>query len=93
MYSGLIDRLARQNDNQESGVPVILPFTFTRSLRNMQQSYQNAMAIVCKFEKPDIFLPYICNPKCREITENLSFHETTRNRPDLVARVYNEKNS
>ena len=55
----------------------------------MQQAYQDDMKIVCKFGKPDIFLSYICNPKCREITDNLGRQETTANSPDLVARVYN----
>lgn len=46
----------------------------------MQQSYQDAKAIVWKYIKPDLFLIYICNPKCPEITD--------RNRLDLVERVY-----
>ncbi|KAF2356072.1 Helitron helicase-like domain [Trinorchestia longiramus] len=80
LYSGLMDYLDRQNDNQQPGVPVILPSTLTGSLRNMQQAYQDAMAIVCKFRKPDIFLTYTCNSKCREITENLGLHETAQTR-------------
>ncbi|XP_076058585.1 uncharacterized protein LOC143035603 [Oratosquilla oratoria] len=90
MYSGLMDHLARNNENKDPGVPVILPSSFTGSPRNMQQCYQDAMAIVCKYGRPDLFITYTCNPKCREITENLQPHETAQNRPDLLARVFKQ---
>ncbi|XP_076038426.1 uncharacterized protein LOC143023700 [Oratosquilla oratoria] len=90
MYSGLMDHLARNNENEDPGVPVILPSSFTGSPRNMQQCYQDAMAIVCKYGRPDLFITYACNPKCREVTENLQPHETAQNRPDLLARVFKQ---
>jgi len=31
--------------------------------RNMLQNYQDAMTIVDKFDKPDLFITIICNPK------------------------------
>ncbi|XP_076061544.1 uncharacterized protein LOC143037294 [Oratosquilla oratoria] len=92
MYSGLMDHLARNNENEDPGVPVILPSSFTGSSRNMQQCYQDAMAIVCKYGRPDLFITYTCNPKCREVTENLQPHETAQNRPDLLARVFKHLN-
>ncbi|XP_076032957.1 uncharacterized protein LOC143020425 [Oratosquilla oratoria] len=90
MYSGLMDHLARNNENEDPGVPVILPSSFTGSSRNMQQCYQDAMAIVCKYGRPDLFITYTCNPKYREVTENLQPHETAQNRPDLLARVFKQ---
>ncbi|XP_076042080.1 uncharacterized protein LOC143025982 [Oratosquilla oratoria] len=90
MYSGLMDHLARNNENEDPGVPVILPSSFTGSSRNMQQCYQDAMAIVCKYGRPYLFITYTCNPKCREVTENLQPHETAQNRPDLLARVFKQ---
>ncbi|XP_076052786.1 uncharacterized protein LOC143032200 [Oratosquilla oratoria] len=90
MYSGLMDHLARNNENEDPRVPVILPSSFTGSPRNMQQCYQDAMAIVCKYGRPDLFITYTCNPKCREVTENLQPHETAQNRPDLLARVFKQ---
>ena len=68
------------------GIPVVLPSSFSGSPRAMQQNYQDAMAIVAKYGKPDLFLTYTCNPKIREITENqvrdlstvlIWFHECT----------------
>lgn len=69
----------------QPGVPVVLPSSFSGSPRAMQQ---DAMAIVSKYGKPDIFLTYTCNPKIHEITENLRDGERSEHRPDLVSRVY-----
>ncbi|XP_044578963.1 uncharacterized protein LOC123261436 [Cotesia glomerata] len=57
----------------------------------MMQHYQDAMSIVCKFVKPDLFVTMTCNPKWREISENLLPGQTASDRPDLVARVFNIK--
>ena len=54
----------------------------------MQQNYQDAMAIVSKFGKPDLFLTFTCNPKCQAITENLPDGVKVEDRPDLVAQVF-----
>ena len=37
----------------------------------MNENYQDAMAIVRKFGKPDLFITMTCNPHWKEITENL----------------------
>jgi hypothetical protein len=57
------------NLNGRVGKMVILPSTFIGSPRNMMQNYQDAMAIVSKFGKPDLFIIMTCNPKWREIEE------------------------
>ena len=54
----------------------------------MQQNYQDAMAIVAKYGKPDLFVTYTCNPKIKDIEENLRNGERAEDRPDLVSRVY-----
>ena len=84
MYQGLMDHLyfeAAQH-NLQPGRMVILPSTFQGSPRAMQQNYQDAMAIVCKFGKPDLFLTFTCNPKAKSITENLPPGVGAENRPD-----------
>jgi len=50
-------------NNVHPGLPVILPSSFSGSPRAMQQLYQDAMAIVAKYGKPDLFVTYTCNPK------------------------------
>ena len=57
----------------------------------MQQNYQNAMAICCKYGKPDLFITFTCNPKWKEIKNNLTNGERAENRPDLTSRVFQLK--
>ena len=57
----------------------------------MQQNYQDAMAIVASYGRPDLFITMTCNPKWREITENLLPGQRASDRPDIVARVFHMK--
>lgn len=57
----------------------------------MKQLYQDAMALTAKFGRPDLFVTFTCNPKWREMTENLLPGEKATDRPDLVIRVFNLK--
>ena len=92
-YTGLMDHL--QNQALEAGVlpgkSVILPSSFQGSPRNMQQNYQDAMAILRNYGKPDFFITMTCNPKWSEIVENLEEGQSLEFRPDLVARVFKLK--
>jgi len=49
------------------------------------------MARVCKFDKPDLFVTYICNPKWKEIIDALFLGQIAKDRPELVTRVFNLK--
>ena len=92
LYSGLMDYVQRQADlaNLPPGKVVVLPSSYAGSPRAMQQNYQDAMAIVCKYGKPDLFRTFTCNPKLPEITTNLKPHQQPQDRPDLVARVFKQ---
>ena len=57
----------------------------------MQQRYQNAIAIVRHYRKPSLFITFTCNPKWKEITEQLLTHQQATNRPDLLVRVFKLK--
>ena len=61
LYSGLVDLLARPDGDGNPSMPVILTSSLSGSQRNLQQSYQDVMAIVAKHGKPDLFLTYTCN--------------------------------
>ena len=54
----------------------------------MQQNYQDSMAIVARFGKPDLFITVTSNPQWKEITENLPPGQTPADRPELIARVF-----
>ncbi|CAG7821279.1 unnamed protein product, partial [Allacma fusca] len=93
MYTGLLDHIENRANSEgiKAGKAVILPSSFMGSPRNMQQLYQDAIAIVRKYGKPDLFLTMTTNPNWDEIKENLLPGQSTSDRPDLVARVFNMK--
>ena len=70
-YQGLHYYMERSaNDiNGQIGKTIILPSTFIGSSHHMQQCYQDAMAIINRKGKPDIFLTMTCNPRWPEIVE------------------------
>ncbi|XP_065658002.1 uncharacterized protein LOC136082525 [Hydra vulgaris] len=49
------------------------------------------MTIIKKKGKQHLFITFTCNPKWREITENLYPGQTANGRPDLVNRVFKLK--
>ncbi|WVZ73211.1 hypothetical protein U9M48_021552 [Paspalum notatum var. saurae] len=57
----------------------------------MRRRYMDAMALVRKFGKPDIFLTMTCNPNWDEIKRELLPGQTPQDRPDLVVRVFHAK--
>ena len=70
------------------GRPVILPSSFSGGARAMQMNYQDAMAIVRRYGKPDLFITFTANPTWPEIADNLWPADHATNRPDIVARVF-----
>ncbi|KAK3198108.1 hypothetical protein Dsin_021523 [Dipteronia sinensis] len=59
--------------------------------RDMRKRYMDAMALVQRFGKPDIFLTMTCNPNWLEIKRELQPLEESQNRPDLISRVFKAK--
>lgn len=92
-YKGLMDFLNSDAEQRGAvgGIPVVLPSSYIGSPRNMLQNYQDAMAIVARLGKPDLFLTITCNPKWIEITSQLKPYERVEHRPDLVSRVFHLK--
>ena len=72
-YKGLLDHIEQRatTEGVVPGVPVILPSSFLGSPRAMQQNYQDGMAIVRKYGRPDLFITMTCNQSWPEITDNL----------------------
>jgi hypothetical protein len=54
---------------------VVLPATFAGSPRDMNQLYQDSMALVRKFGKPDLFITMTCNSNWPEILHELRVGE------------------
>ncbi|CAN6685077.1 unnamed protein product [Malus baccata var. baccata] len=73
------------------GRRIILPSSFVRSPRDMYQRYQDAMTLVQRFGKPDLFITMTCNPSWEEIKSELLAGQTPQDRPDLLTRVFRAK--
>ena len=94
LYQGLADAVESsdgQVDGSLLGKKVILPSSFTGSPRYQHQLYQDAMAIVWQFGKPDFFITFTCNPRWKEIQDALLPGQTAENCQDIVARVFKLK--
>jgi hypothetical protein len=89
-YQGLMDHVNTEalNRGLQPGKVVILPSSFPGSPRAMQQNYQDAMAVVTKFGRPDLFLTFTCNPRSPDIVDNLFQGQQPGDRPDLICRVF-----
>jgi len=72
IFSGLQDIVSNEDFSYDKiGKKIILSSSFTGSIRYMQQLYQDSMAIVREFGKPDLFVTVTCNPNWAEITNEL----------------------
>ena len=92
LYQGIVDSVNEGNKNATSiGRRVILPASFIGGPRDMRCRYLNAMTLVQKYGKPDLFITITCNPNWPEIQSQLSPTETPQNRPDLIARIFHSK--
>ena len=57
----------------------------------MHQRYQDAMALVQKYGKPDLFLTMTCNPNWEEIKAELLPGQVSQDLPDLTTRIFRAK--
>ncbi|XP_065654788.1 uncharacterized protein LOC136081402 [Hydra vulgaris] len=77
------------NDNNvRPGRVVVLPSTYVGSPRALNENFEDAMAIIKNYGKPDLFITFSCNPKWCEITENLYPGQTANDKPNLFNRVF-----
>ena len=55
---------------------------------DMIQRFQDAMSLVQKIEKLDLFIIMTCNPGWEEIQNELLLAQTAQDCPDLLARFF-----
>jgi hypothetical protein len=75
----------------QTGKRTILCKSFIGGPRDRWKRYMDAMALVRKYGKSDIFLTMTCNPNWDEITQNLYPGQPAQDRPDLVVHVLRAK--
>ena len=92
LYQGVADAFHQgDHDGANLGKRIVLPSSCKGSPRQMQQLYQDAIAIVSSFGKPDYFITMTCNPNWPEIRRELLPGQTANDRPELVSRVFHMK--
>jgi hypothetical protein len=91
-YKGMVDAMQQDEVNSTNfGRMVVLLATFAGSPRHMNQLYQDSMALVRKFGKPDLFITMTCNPNWPEILHERRLGDEASGPPDLTSRVFNMK--
>jgi len=94
-YQGLLDFVEADVDPmdntrpRQAGVRIVLPSSFLGGARYMQQQYNDAMAMVGRFGKPDFFITMTANPKWPDILAALPAGHEANFRPDIESRVFN----
>lgn len=92
VYNGIQDTLYREDvELGDTGRRSILPPTHTGSPRFMQRIYQDSMALVRHFGKPNLFITFTANPHWPEIEDNIFTGQQPYDRPDIIARVFHLK--
>jgi len=72
LYQGLVDSLhAGEGRANAIDKRTVLGMSFIRGPRDMRRRYMDAMALVRKYGRPDIFLTMTCNPNWDEIRREL----------------------
>ena len=80
------------DDHQQPAIGrKILSSSFTGRPRFYNAKFQDGMAIIGEYHKPDFFITMTCNPNWPEIQEALLPGQKPQDRPDVVTRVFNLK--
>ena len=85
------DGMYADDHQQPSTGRKILASSYTGSPRWYNKHFQDGMAIVREFRKPDFFITMTTNPNWSEIEAELLPGQTPQDRPELVARVFKLK--
>ena len=69
----------------------MMPASFVGSSSWYRALYHDAMALPAHFSRPDMFITMTCNPRWREIQDNLPAGADPLEHSDIVARVFYAK--
>ncbi|XP_022841901.1 uncharacterized protein LOC111365576 [Olea europaea var. sylvestris] len=92
LYERIVDSVQNgENTGYKIGRSLVLPSDFVGSPRNMTKRYMDAMSIIQRYGKPDVFLTMTYNPNWLEIKCELKESDEIQNRPDLFVRIFRAK--
>ena len=82
VYQSIVDHMMEADvDKNKLGRQVILPETNIGSPTDLHSRFQDAMAIVRRYEKPHLFITMKCNPMWKEIQDELLEGQKAEDRP------------
>ncbi|XP_073024213.1 uncharacterized protein [Primulina eburnea] len=85
VYRGLLDSITKGcQTGLDVGKRIILPTSFIGGPRDMRKRYMDAITLVQRYGKPDIFLTITSNPNWPEIKALCLPFDEIQNRPDLM---------
>ena len=64
-----------------------MPASFIGGPRDIRKRYTDAMALVQRFGKPDLFVTITYNPNWPEIKEELGANDLVQDRLELVTNI------
>ncbi|XP_074277137.1 uncharacterized protein LOC141600787 [Silene latifolia] len=92
LYQGILDTLELgESSTCNVGKRIVLPPSFLGGPRDMRRRYLNAIALVQKYGKLDLFITITCNPNWAEIKDELGPGEKAQDKPDILARIFHAK--
>ncbi|GAA0145809.1 hypothetical protein LIER_05911 [Lithospermum erythrorhizon] len=92
LYQGIVDSvMAGESRGSELGQQIILLASFIGDPRDMRRRYLDAMALVQRFGKRNLFITITCNLEWNEIQEEIVPGQHSHFRPDLTTRVFQAK--
>lgn len=94
LYNNIVDCVNHGDvDARSVGKRIVLPASFTRSPRYMQQNYQDCMEVCRKLGSPDLFIAFTCNsawPEIKDLYAKIP-NQSPDVRPDIICRVFKIK--
>lgn len=92
LYQGIIySKSTGETQSKNIGHHIILPASFIEGPHDMRRRCLDAMALVQKFGKPNIFLTITCKRSWPEIKSELRSFEQAHNRADVLSRIFRAK--
>jgi len=85
-----IKNTALTNLGYSIGKRIVLPSSFKGSPRYLMRLFQDSMAVIRNFGKPDLFVTVTCNPQWPEIQNELTNVKNSE-KLTLIARVFKIK--
>ncbi|XP_026378595.1 uncharacterized protein LOC113273038 [Papaver somniferum] len=89
LHQGIQDaRMEGETSAKNFGQRKVLPSSYMARPPDMYHRYQDAMTLVQKYGKPDLFITMNFNPLWDEIVSNLRPGQSASDIPDLTTRVF-----